>query len=102
MVCGGGQASRVPHEGRAVYTIGEFSKITGLTIKALRFYHDKGLLVPAFVDERTGYRHYDVRLIEKARIIVQLRRLEFTLEQIADMLAACDDELDLLAFLQRK
>ena len=85
-----------------MYTIGEFSKITGLTIKTLRFYHDKGLLVPAFVDEQTGYRHYDVRLIDKARVIVQLRRLEFTLEQIADMLAACDEEADLLAFLQRQ
>jgi DNA-binding transcriptional MerR regulator/effector-binding domain-containing protein len=85
-----------------MYTIGEFSKITGLTVKALRFYHDKGLLVPAYVDERTGYRHYDVRLIDKARIIVQLRRLEFTLEQIAEMLGACDDQADLLDFLERQ
>lgn len=85
-----------------MYTIGEFSKITGLTVKALRFYHDKGLLVPAYVDERTGYRHYDVRLIDKARVIVELRRLEFTLEQIAEMLATCDDEADLLDFLERQ
>jgi DNA-binding transcriptional MerR regulator/effector-binding domain-containing protein len=84
-----------------MYTIGEFSKITGLTIKTLRFYHERGLLVPAYVDEQTGYRHYDVRQIDKARVIAQLRGLEFTLEQIADILAASDDEADILDFLER-
>ena len=85
-----------------MYTIGEFSKITGLTIKTLRFYHDKGLLVPAYVNDRTGYRHYDSRQIDKARMIMQLRGLEFTLEQIADMLATCDDQADILDFLERQ
>jgi DNA-binding transcriptional MerR regulator len=85
-----------------VFTIGEFSKITGLTVKTLRFYHEKGLLVPALVDDQTGYRYYDARLIDKARIIAQLRGLEFTLEQIAEMLAASDDEADILEFLERQ
>jgi len=102
MVRGGGQAVRPSHEGLSVYTIGEFSKISSLTIKTLRFYHDKGLLVPAFVDEQTGYRYYDVRQIDKARVITQLRGLEFTLEQIADILAQCDDEADILDFLERQ
>ena len=39
--------------------IGEFSKLSGLTVKTLRFYHEEGLLVPAFVDPDTGYRYYD-------------------------------------------
>jgi len=85
-----------------MYTIGEFSKITGLTIKTLRFYHERGLLVPAYVNDQTGYRHYDVRQIDKARVIAQLRALEFTLEQIADILAASDDEADILDFLERQ
>ena len=85
-----------------MFTIGEFSKITGLTVKTLRFYHEKGLLVPALVDDQTGYRYYDARQIEKARVIAQLRGLEFTLEQIAEMLAASDDEADILVFLERQ
>jgi DNA-binding transcriptional MerR regulator/effector-binding domain-containing protein len=85
-----------------VFTIGEFSKITGLTVKTLRFYHDRGLLVPAWVDERSGYRHYNARQIDKARVITQLRGLEFTLEQIAEMLASCEDEADILDFLERQ
>ena len=32
-----------------MFTIGEFSKITGMTVKTLRFYHEEGLLVPSFI-----------------------------------------------------
>jgi hypothetical protein len=55
-----------------VFTIGEFSKITGRTIKTLRFYHDQGLLIPTSVDDGTGYRYYDRSKIEAARIITHL------------------------------
>lgn len=85
-----------------MFTIGEFSKITGLTIKTLRFYHDRGLLVPAWVDDQTGYRYYDPRQIDKARIITQLRSLEFSLEQISEMLANGEDEADIFDFLERQ
>lgn len=36
--------------------IGEFSKLSMLTIKALRFYEKEGLLIPVEVDECSGYR----------------------------------------------
>src|SRR5690349_15713633 len=49
------------------YSIGEFSQITGLSAKTLRFYHEKGILVPSSVDEATGYRFYDANKVEKAR-----------------------------------
>jgi DNA-binding transcriptional MerR regulator len=42
--------------GDGVFSIGEFSKITGLTVKTLRLHHEQGLLVPRHVDEQTGYR----------------------------------------------
>jgi DNA-binding transcriptional MerR regulator/effector-binding domain-containing protein len=83
-----------------VLTIGEFSKVTGLTVKTLRFYHDRGLLVPAWVDDQTGYRHYDARQIDKARIITQLRTFDFPLDQISKMLVDCEDEADILDFLE--
>jgi DNA-binding transcriptional MerR regulator/effector-binding domain-containing protein len=85
-----------------VFSIGEFSKITGLTVKTLRFYHDKGLLVPALVDDRTAYRYFDFRQIDKARVITRLRGLEFSLEQIGEIMAASEDEADILDFLQRQ
>jgi DNA-binding transcriptional MerR regulator len=84
-----------------VFSIGEFSKITGLTVKTLRFYHDQGVLAPARVDHETGYRYCDGRQIEKARIISALRALEFSLDQIKEMLDNHDDEADILDYLER-
>jgi DNA-binding transcriptional MerR regulator len=79
-----------------VFTIGEFSKATGLTVKTLRFYHEEGLLAPSCVDEPSGYRYYDASKIEKARAIAFLRGLEFSLGEIKSILLRCDDDGDLL------
>ena len=84
------------------YSIGEFSQITGLSVKTLRFYHEQGILVPSFVDETTGYRFYEPRKIEKARVIMRLRAMEFSIQDIAAVLANCDDESDILNFLERQ
>lgn len=65
-----------------MFNIGEFSKLTQLSIKTLRFYHEEGLLAPACVDPDTGYRYYDERQIDGARAIVYLRSLEFSLSEI--------------------
>lgn len=64
------------------FSIGEFSKASGLTIKTLRFYHERGLLVPARVEAGSGYRFYDKRNLETAKIIAVLRSLEFSLDEI--------------------
>ncbi len=50
-----------------MFSIGEFSKLTGLTVKTLRFYHEQGLLKPSAVDDQTGYRYYAADKIEAAR-----------------------------------
>jgi DNA-binding transcriptional MerR regulator len=84
------------------YSIGEFSQVTGLSVKTLRFYHEKGILVPSSVDEATGYRSYDAGKIEKARIIMRLRAMEFSIEDIATVLRECDDETDILNHLERQ
>ena len=83
-------------------SIGEFSKITGLSIKTLRFYHDNGLLVPARVEQGTGYRYYDRNNVEKARVIVRLRSLDFALKEIAEILEQYDDESEILTYLEQK
>jgi DNA-binding transcriptional MerR regulator/effector-binding domain-containing protein len=75
-----------------MFTIGEFSKITGLSVKTLRFYHEEGLLVPTSVDDATGYRYYDGSLAELARTIAFLKSLDFTLAEIREMLGAGQDE----------
>ena len=84
-----------------MFTIGEFSKVAGLTVKTLRFYHEEGVLVPSFVDRQTGYRHYDHSQIETARAIAHLRGLELSLAQIKEILRHRGDEQDLLDALEK-
>jgi DNA-binding transcriptional MerR regulator len=85
-----------------MFSIGEFSRISGIPIRTLRFYHEKSLLVPSAVDVETGYRSYDERNLESARVIVLLRDLEFSLDDIAEILAEANDDTDLLAHLERQ
>ena len=87
---------------KSLYSIGEFSQVTGLSPKTLRFYHEKGILVPSMIDETTGYRLYDTAKIEKARVIMRLRSMEFSIEDIAAVLQECDDEADILNYLERQ
>jgi DNA-binding transcriptional MerR regulator/effector-binding domain-containing protein len=84
------------------YSIGQFSQITGLSVKTLRFYHEKGILVPTSVDGATGYRFYDESKVEKARVIMRLRQMEFSIEDIGAVLGGCSDEADILSFLERQ
>lgn len=84
-----------------MFSIGEFSKLTQLTVKTLRFYHEEGLLIPGFVDPDTGYRYYDQSHHETARAITYLRSLEFSLSDIKELLHHQGDE-DLLNVLERQ
>lgn len=86
----------------AMLSIGEFSRVTGLTIKTIRHYDEMGLLVPAAVREDSGYRYYDTDSVERARVIKQLRELEFSLPEIAQILETGSDEKDIVAFLERQ
>ena len=73
-------------------TIGDFSRMTHLSVKALRHYHDLGVLEPAAVDPFTGYRLYDTSQVGSAQVIRRLRDLGMPLDSIAAVLAAPDLE----------
>ena len=70
-------------------SIGEFARRSRLSVKALRLYDERGVLVPARVDEASGYRYYDVAQLEDARLVAMLRQLDFRLAAIRKLLA-CD------------
>ena len=75
--------------------IGIFSRMTGLSHRALRLYADRGLLPPAHVDETTGYRYYDVHSIRAAEMIRLLRRLGVPLGEMRLYIdAAATDRLE--------
>jgi len=69
-----------------VYRIGQFSKISRLPVKTLRFYDDIGLLKADHVDPYTGYRYYDLSQLTRVNRILALKDLGLSLEQTATML----------------
>jgi DNA-binding transcriptional MerR regulator len=75
---------------RSSLVIGDFARATHLSVKTLRHYHRIGLLVPADVDERTGYRYYATDQIPTAQVIRRFRGLDMPLEQVQAVLAAPD------------
>ena len=62
--------------------IGEFSRLSLTTVKALRFYEKEGLLLPASIDEWTGYRFYETAQLEAAARIRSYRQLGLSIEEI--------------------
>jgi DNA-binding transcriptional MerR regulator len=70
-------------------SIGEFARRSRLSLKALRLYDERGVLVPSRVDQASGYRYYDTAQLEEARLVVMLRQLQWPLAAIKELLA-CD------------
>ncbi len=66
--------------------IGEFSKIAQVSVKALRYYDQVGLLNPAHIDRFTGYRYYTLSQLERLNRILALKDLDFSLDQIQGLL----------------
>ena len=66
--------------------IGEFSKLSQLTVKALRHYEKEGLLLPAHVDPWTGYRQYQTSQLVDAARIKSLRQLGLSIDQVRSIL----------------
>ncbi|QRO01715.1 MerR family transcriptional regulator [Archangium violaceum] len=84
-----------------LYAIGEVSRITGVSVKALRLYQEKGLLQPSRVDPSSGYRYYTEHDIAQAHTLRALRDLRLSLEEIRGVLAELDQGASLAEQLGR-
>jgi DNA-binding transcriptional MerR regulator len=71
-------------------TVGEFARITHLSVKTLRHYHQVGLLEPADVNPDTGYRYYYADQVPTAQVIRRLRDLEMPVAEVKAVLSAPD------------
>ena len=86
-------------EGRSndtLYKIGMFAAMNHVTVKALRFYEEQGLLMPALIHPETGYRYYTLSQMAVLHQITALKLAGFTLEEIADINSGADEEAVLL------
>ena len=71
-------------------SIGDFSRMTFLSVKALRHYHEVGLLPPAEIDPESGYRRYGLAQVPTAQVIRRLRELGMPLEAVREVIEAPD------------
>jgi DNA-binding transcriptional MerR regulator len=85
-----------------MFKIGEFSRLSRVSVRMLRHYDKLGLLTPSQTDPFTGYRYYSAEQLPRLNRIIALRDLGFSLEQITGML---EDDLStdqLLGMLKLK
>ncbi len=75
-----------------MFKIGDFSRLSQVSINTLRHYDELGLLKPLQVDRFTGYRYYSIEQLPQLQRILALKDLGLSLEQIAQVL---DDHLSL-------
>ena len=82
--------------------IGEFSKSTGMTIKALRHYENLGLIRPYWIDKYTGYRYYEESQVLLVRRIAYLKTLGFSLREVQRLLSYDLSEEEQLRLFENK
>lgn len=82
-------------------TIGEFSKISRVSAKTLRYYDQIGLLKPEYVSRESGYRYYEVSQLRDMLLISRLKQYRFSLPEIAAVIAKKDNGY-LSALIQSK
>jgi len=73
-------------------SIGDFSRMTHLSVKALRLYHELGLLEPSEIDPDTGYRSYALSQVPVAQVIRRFRDLEMPVDRVKAVLNAADPD----------
>ena len=69
-----------------MYKIGQFSVLSKVTIKTLRFYESEGLLKPSFIDRNTGYRYYEANQLVDISKIVSLRQIGLSINDIKEVI----------------
>lgn len=84
-----GRKKRCIDQREGLYRIGEVSKATGLSQRALRHYADLKLMEPSFIDEG-GYRYYSYRAMLKAPVIAYFKKMGLSLEEITSIFKCRD------------
>lgn len=69
-----------------MFKIGEFSRLSRVSVRMLRHYDQLGLLTPSQIDQFTNYRYYSANQLPRLNRILALQDLGFSLEQIAGVL----------------
>lgn len=82
--------------------IGEIAAFFNVSVKAIRIYEKKGIIVPAKVDPATGYRYYSADQVQTLDALLELKTLGFSLSEIKNIISGGVNDKDLMAALVRK
>jgi DNA-binding transcriptional MerR regulator len=82
--------------------IGEIAAFFNVSVKAIRLYEKKGIIVPAKVDPETGYRYYNADQVQTLDALLELKALGYSLAEIREILSGGVNGSDLTASLSRK
>ncbi|NMA33212.1 MAG: MerR family transcriptional regulator [Clostridiaceae bacterium] len=82
--------------------IGEIAAFFNVSVKAIRIYEKKGIIVPAWTDPATGYRYYSADQVQTLNALLELKTLGFSLNEIRKIITGGVNKSDFLAALTRK
>jgi DNA-binding transcriptional MerR regulator len=85
-----------------MYKIGDFARISQVSVKTLHHYDEIGILKPGYIDPSTGYRHYSIDQLPRLNRILILKDLGFSLEQVARILDGNRSDEQLVELLRSK
>ncbi|KTS79144.1 transcriptional regulator, partial [Paenibacillus jamilae] len=74
-------------ENKKYFSIGEVSRLKNVTIKALRYYHNIGLLIPAYINPDNGYRYYTINQFIYLDIIKISKQSNVSVKEIKALFA---------------
>lgn len=92
----------MPPHGERLLTIGEFSRLSQLSVRMLRYYDEHDVLRPSRVDRHSGYRSYAPTLLFAARWVRELRDIGLGVHEIAACVPVLDDPRAVRAVLERQ
>jgi DNA-binding transcriptional MerR regulator len=82
--------------------IGEIAAFFNVSVKAIRLYEKKGIIVPAKIDPATGYRYYNADQVQILNALIELKSLGFSLSEIKAIIAGGKNSENLKEALTRK
>ena len=85
-----------------MYSIGEFSKLSGLSINTLRHYEFVQVLMPDSVNKFTGYRYYSASQLVVANKILALKDAGFSLKEISTIITDVPSNVSIISMLEAK
>lgn len=82
-----------------MFKIGDFSKLSKISIRMLRHYDEIGLLVPTHINKVNGYRYYSANQLSTTNRIHALKDMGFSLSSIKEILTEYNDRESLIRYL---